>query len=358
MFMMLGDSVMWGIALNLLVGAVSIGGPDSLEDLAALHGAAVARWESIDGNFEMIEGQHRFVLHYQKSGNRFRCDEHSNLFLPDDLGSGVSRDGKTIRLQTGPTYKKGQALINASGNDPYFRCNPAEQLLFGFLRHPEHAVNMSEFITQPTKSRSISKIRQDGRDLIQLSVSLPHIQFPEMSYDFEYYLDPSINYLARKVIIRINQREDDRTEREVTEFREISPGVFFPTRSKTVHYSKSKPESTSEFRTINLRVNEPIDESAFNLTIPPGVVVRDEILGRQYKTDANGQPIDSKALIPGKMVSSSAIMSGPGTAEPTPYHQRPASEQAGSVFWIILGLTVLGLATVVYFFIRRARRAY
>lgn len=80
-------------------------------------------------------------------------------------------------------------------------------------------------------------------------------------------------------------------DREVTEFREVSPGVYFP--AKLV--SKSYTPLTGVFRregTIILKdieINRPISQSVFESNFPADVLVYDAIKQKIWRTDDAGE---------------------------------------------------------------------
>ncbi|MFV0446224.1 MAG: hypothetical protein ACK5Q5_21845 [Planctomycetaceae bacterium] len=66
-----------------------------------------------------------------------------------------------------------------------------------------------------------------------------------------------------------------------SDFREVAPGIFFPF-VWTQHNISGPQRIRGEFQIAELlNVNEPVDDTAFSLSIPKGTRVRDERPGRE-----------------------------------------------------------------------------
>src|SRR5439155_79810 len=114
----------------------------------------------------------------------------------------------------------------------------------------------------------------------------------------EFWFDPRVNYLARKVITRVKQSVAEKT---VQEFKEVKPGIFFPAviRGSTQNAGKLDGRSTTTISKISINAELPAD--IFDLRFPPGIIVRDSLKNALFKADANGEltlpPTDSKGKL-------------------------------------------------------------
>lgn len=96
--------------------------------------------------------------------------------------------------------------------------------------------------------------------------------------EIEIHLDPAHNYLP----VRSIERKYDR-EFEVTEFRELEPGLWFPWKGRL-----DIPDCKQTFEVTKVELNTPLPNELFVPQIPPGTRVRDVITGREYYH--GGQP--------------------------------------------------------------------
>ncbi len=103
------------------------------------------------------------------------------------------------------------------------------------------------------------------------------VEHPQI-LSYEVILDPTVGYLARKSVARVlDERVGVRiTTREVTQFRTLGEGVFFPVEAtQTTEHPKlfDAPMSESMVRVTELAVNEPLGDDAFSLPFPKDLVV-------------------------------------------------------------------------------------
>lgn len=115
----------------------------------------------------------------------------------------------------------------------------------------------------------------------------------------EYWVDPKLNYVMTKAVVYHSPDGLNRVEREMSDFREVGTGIFFPFRSelRAVKGGKLTVAKTTEFKTV--RVNEQIDVAELELRFPEGLPVADSVKNEYYLTDANEKPVPgSDRLIP------------------------------------------------------------
>ena len=116
----------------------------------------------------------------------------------------------------------------------------------------------------------------------------------------EIWLDPKEGYWPRKYIsygpANKTSRDDPAVRKEVTRFHPPykQTGVSFPAtamnRFRSTDGAKINWVSESTIEIEDIRINEPIPDSTFNLTIPPGFWVVDRTTGMYYTMGENGKP--------------------------------------------------------------------
>jgi hypothetical protein len=137
---------------------------------------------------------------------------------------------------------------------------------------------------------------KDGK-LIVLTVSLPSIGDDPPGGDyFVITLDPAVNYLVRRVeehnlkhVISIPKLvEHGVFVREVTQFREVDKGVFFPieTRERVIRQSSNEVLSKARFVVTTIVVNQPLPKDALEFRFPNNAVVTKILDNNKSKVEA------------------------------------------------------------------------
>jgi len=137
-----------------------------------------------------------------------------------------------------------------------------------------------------------------------------------------------------------------RREDEVVQFKECSPGVFFPERL----VGGSGPEGDFNFHhhtlISDIRVNQPLPENIFHLRYPEGIPFDDHIRGVKYRANSEGNPISKEEpLRSGRVIPAAPL----GDDPPRETQEEPKS----ATRWILPvsgGILVIGLAAA---FVRR-----
>jgi hypothetical protein len=161
--------------------------------------------------------------------------------------------------------------------------------------------------------------------------------------DFEFCFDPALNYLARQRVTTFPGEK--RRETKVHRFRECAPTLYFPEYVETHYYQGENliHHQTVEFK--NIRVNEPIPPSWFEIVPPPGAFVSDEIVNQQYEVKPDGSAGTTQGLIkPAPVPQSSGTYSAPTSSEPYDW-----------TWWIVLSCSaaILALAVGLWLYGRR-----
>lgn len=157
-----------------------------------------------------------------------------------------------------------------------------------------------------------------------------------------------MNYLVRKTVYT-QAKGAYRREDEVVQFKECSPGVFFPERL----VGRSGPGGNLDFhhQTLisDIRVNQPLPEGIFRLRYPEGIPFEDHIRGVRYLANSDGSPISKEEpLRSGRFIPPAPL----GDDPPRETQEEPKS----ATRWILpasCGILVVGLVAA---FVRRRWR--
>ncbi len=124
---------------------------------------------------------------------------------------------------------------------------------------------------------------------------------------FSVWIDPDHSFFpARLVISLLPGAFDDKkwyAECEVARFQELAQSPrSFPAELRWRFYNAGEPgrDPFLEHRVLfnSLRVNVPIPEERFKLTIPVGYRVKDRVTGQRYTMGTDGKPVQVSALLP------------------------------------------------------------
>lgn len=160
----------------------------------------------------------------------------------------------------------------------------------------------------------------------------------------EIAFDPKVNYLVRRAVYVTDGQL--KKVYVVEQFKECSPGVFFPERVREATYLGRNQIGTALTEISRIRINYAVPDSIFRLKFPHGVYVSDSIRGTSYRVDREGNRISAETpLSKGPPPPAAAEIMLPTTEEPRPWYSYlvPAS---------LAILVAAGIAAVV----RRWRR--
>lgn len=187
--------------------------------------------------------------------------------------------------------------------------------------------------------------------LIQLSWEKgPHPTLPAV---VELYLDPALNYLCRKTVLRFGDYA--RREYLATEFKEFPGGVFFPIRIEQKLSQSGKPWGKSQAVISELKINVPLPTGIFELAFPNGIYVTDLIRNETYQADASGRRLgQTRPISSGKFTPPPDVQSDiqPVVGEPTKAEPRSVTR------WILPVSCAVLLVGIILHYLRglRSRR--
>ncbi len=144
-----------------------------------------------------------------------------------------------------------------------------------------------ELMAECPRSLSVKRRTEEG---VAYTVVAYSDQGSRVRYDYEIWLNPQINYLAAKWVIKEVGKSGKAlpaTEHRILKFAEVLPGIFFPevSESKTLDGTFLQSAVFSD-----IKINQPVPPELFDFRFPSGIEVFDAIEGKSYKIGADGNP--------------------------------------------------------------------
>lgn len=173
----------------------------------------------------------------------------------------------------------------AQGNQPLGECDVWRIGLLSFFGSQGTWVTLDEVLNGKHKLKEVKRLSEGGQELI-------YIDLEHEKARLEIWLDPKVNYLARKMHITMTlSGPKARGEHEVVRFKEAVPGIYFPEQVEARGYTDNNLDGTTMATFADIRINQPLQHDAFKLHYPSGVKVMDTIQGKFYTVDGDGRPV-------------------------------------------------------------------
>jgi hypothetical protein len=270
--------------------------------------------------FEPTQPLARQTAEYWRSGRDFRVRVKS-FGSRDDECDTLVRDGVVKQYESYPWRKGESARHGLIGvRDQPFSCNPWAYGLLTFPGQTKYRVPLDELLTDAHRVQSVRRDTRDGRALIHLDLSHDRARL-------DIWFDPAVNYLARIVRVRAEPPAGGPIDSvaTVTEFREVAPGIYFPTRVHQQSTTGGDAKSDKWAATFtDITVNKPLPPDSLTLRFPPGIMVSDLVRNGVFRTDERGEP-----TLPA--LNSRGVRYTLGTSPPVPSDYQHLVPQPASV---------------------------
>ena len=287
------------VALGLLLSVGAEARADELVELVKSgNSASLAAVVSLHARFEMalhpnpavlakipVASGRRIVGQYWRSGNKVRIRENETPYGPRDMLQDHDRQQTTVHMPKSKLQTIDTGIIAAEGAI----YTPADVWELALCSLPGPAVTFSHLLDTGGKIESAHLSHEPGGELAYLDVSL---ESPPKTLRCEIWADPSKNYLVRRVVSHVTMEGaagKGRLEGEVTSFREVKPGVFFPESMELRIFHKGQEINRMVTRLTSIHINEPLPMSVFKMSFPPGTVVSDQVRGTTFRIDQEGK---------------------------------------------------------------------
>ncbi len=169
-------------------------------------------------------------------------------------------------------------------NVPLSQCDVWALGLLTFSDPQNGWVTLDELMNGEHKVNAVKRRTEGDREFI-------YIDLEQEKSRLEIWLDPHVNYLARKMYITNLKGVNTRGESEVIRFKEAEPGIYFPEKVETRAYYDNNLTGITTKTFTDIRINQPIRPDVFQLHYPSGIMVMDTIQGKLYTVDSEGRPV-------------------------------------------------------------------
>jgi len=141
---------------------------------------------------------------------------------------------------------------------------------------------------------TVQKDRLNGRDVLRADFTSKADKLQK-----SFWVDPKWNYLVVRAVYYLTPDGQYRTERSVSEVKEVKPGLYFPFRADLRAFKVGVLTTHIATRFSKVALNEPISPAELELRFPEGLQISDRVKNKHYIVDADEKPIPgSDKLIP------------------------------------------------------------
>jgi hypothetical protein len=258
---------------------------------------------------------------------------------PTGTNDYLLKDSEIRQVSCGVRPGGGANLYTASRKPPtemLCMCDVWPQMLIEFGGPAGGQYDFDRFLEFAKEGPKLKYETLDGRQCIRLTMSLALSTGGESAITLWH--DVAYNYLVRKLVAKY-RKTGGWGEVEILDFLESPPGVFLPTKCRRRTYGHGKQVTGSITTLSDVRINEPIPPSIFQLpSIPRGTILWDWVQGRKYPVDQNWRLI-GRAEPLGKFLNIDA------SAAEDSGERSPSTEEPRSVNrWLVLASLII-LAT-------------
>lgn len=190
-------------------------------------------------------------------------------------------------------------IERADPDDPHSRFDVYGRGLLKLFGPEARPLTLEKILLHPHQLGKTTRQPYQGHECVVLKISTDLVA--GKNSDFEVWFDPQVNYLACRLIRDSKRRSDQRSvhqESQVLRFTEAAPGVYFPAETERKSHTDGKLTQHDIVTISDIRINQPLPPNIFELPIPPGATVIDEIQDREYQVDALGKAIGPERSLP------------------------------------------------------------
>ncbi len=249
---------------------------------------------------------------------------------------------KSVVKERTPRGEKVSASI-AQANQSLGQCDVWRMGLLTFFGPQDAWVTLDELLKLQVKLREARYVSEGETRLVYISLEHSKAQL-------DIWLDPRVNYLARRMHIAMTQAGPrTRGEHEVVRFKEVVPGIYFPERIEVRGYTDNQLEGTTIATFGDIRINQSLGPDVFKLHYPPGTKIMDTIQGKFYTVDSEGRPTGE--------VRNMQVVTSPPLPVGTELQTVTEFEPKSAIRWIIpVSLSILGVGITAWFIRHRMRK--
>lgn len=212
------------------------------------------------------------------------------------------------------------------------------------------SLTLDQLLARPHKVFRAGWVDDDGRRLLHLEVAHPAARLG-------LWLDPGINYLARKATAAVWDK-DLRREYRVLETARSADGAVLPVRVGERLYEGGQLRYEIRMSLSDVALNQPLAPDALRIPGLAGQTCTDQVRNSMYVVDADGLPAGPETplqRVPGPGMAGVAVF--PTVPPPPPAGATPRVDEPSLLRsrWVTVGAAVLVTAGAVYYARRRPR---
>jgi hypothetical protein len=216
---------------------------------------------------------------------------------------------------------KGRVTATLCTADKPLTCNAWSLGLLAFYSPNSTWVPLKNLLELPHKKGVARWVKEGQADYLYLEITHDKARL-------ELWFDPKANYLVRKLVQHMLNSDGPRNYvgvNEVTRFREITPGVYFPEEIRSSFTATDKPATGRTVTFTDIQVNKPARPDVFTLKYPKNAQMADLVEGVVYWVTEDGNKIKPVTDRNGHIQKVSLTASVPGGRRPTVTVDNPLS---------------------------------
>lgn len=265
---------------------------------------------------------------YARDGDRVRMDR----FREFSTDCWIYKDGKCYSF----THPMGQS-IGILSQDRCIGFVNVESYMGIVLDYPLR----ESFHRLPGLLRLAKPLRsvQVKGDLVEIDADFPVPDHPAV-WKSRFTLDKSLGCMVVEVA---NTSGNGGRAFRIKEFEEFADGIRFPTRMEATLEKDGMPITIMTMRLSRIRINEPIPEAEFTLSLPHGTEVLDSTRKKKYKVNSRGERISEETdLVSGTFRTAQEQEGRPAVGGPSEVEPGDAVWMKwGAAFALLLLVTAL-----------------
>lgn len=274
-----------------LIGSISFAkGPPSLQELREQHQAAVGAIATIHIRLKALYDPPNLFgdeeVELWRDGGDFRHIYQSSKGRKIET-QGIS--GTLKSFVNNPPINKDTLHSKSGIIGPVRRSLFADPSNYCLLKVPSKGsmdwLPLADVLNEPHNIKNLRNFTEKGKEYSIITLDFSHGKF-------EAWLSKNHNYLVERLLLWPDEGgANPGADMKVMEFKEILPGIHFPTKILTQFYSipDGQPKELKSVTVEKLDINRPILKSQLEFRFPPGEIVLDRNQNKIWRTDANGQ---------------------------------------------------------------------
>lgn len=342
------------LPLVLFVAGLNVSSEDLVREVVLGHHATLDSIRTFSAKVSFADADNARLgqsARYHRDGDRVSIHDGS---AGQQLTRFVIADGRMRQLSQSWVGTKGEKLGGPRSvgavwllSEPIFGVDAWVKLVLSFEYGANRYGHLETAVGQPDANPAARSDEIDGRRLIRLTYTCHYT--PEAGVQVTTWHDPARGYLVVRRVLNSLTRSGPGSTTDMTDFVQAG-GVEFPTKATlTVPAGAGKPAVVQTTTITDLQINRPLPPGTFDLPLPPGIRVTDDVRKSEYVAGADWKPAGpEKPWSRVSVVAPAAPAGGPT--------QQSVAETRGWTWWLVAASGVLLVVGSIAALVRRASR--